>query len=162
MKHQDLPRVLRRAVGLMRFAREAVGASAASLFLVDPAEDALRGLVSEWDWTRTSFPSALGDWPTVRDSLVDGRHRWISATDARGGEAGWFEERGIQGTLCVPMRAGRTSPRPLGVLFFDFESRHVELGRAEKAVLRDVGRRCARALVRALEAAPPAEDRWVH
>ncbi len=146
----------------MRFAREAVSASSASLFLVDPARDALRGLVSEWDWTRTSFPSALGEWPTVVDSLADGDLRWISAADARGGEAGWFEERGIRGTLCVPMRTGPASSRALGVLFFDFASRHVDLGRAERAVLHDVGRRCARALVRTLEDVPASEDRWVH
>ncbi len=160
MKHHELPRVLRRAVGLMRFAREAVGARASSLFLADLDRTLLRGLVSEWDWTRTSFPSELARWPTVLAALEDGDVRFISAADARGAESEWFETRGITSTLCVPMRSGN---RSLGVLFFDFDGRTEPLGKVEAALLRDVGRRCARAMTRAQTAAlPEADPRWIH
>jgi hypothetical protein len=146
----------------MRFAREAVGASASSLFLVDVLQGSLRGLVSEWDWTRTSFPTNLGDWPSVEVALEDGSLRFISASRARGAEAGWFEARGIASTSCVPMRSRLG---PLGVLFFDFEDRTAPLERPEEALLGDVGRRCARAISRASEAGlaePPLDPSWIH
>ena len=158
MKHSHLPRVLRRLIGLMRFTREAVGATAASVFLLDVERCSMRGLVSEWDWTRTSFPSSLADWPNVALALADGDVRAISAADARGGETGWFEERGIATTLCVPLRNGMTA---YGVLFFDFAVPPAPLGRVERALLHDVARRCARALARA-RAVVPAEERLLH
>lgn len=156
----DLPRVLRRALGLMRFAREAVDASASSIFLYHECEQSLEGLISDWDWTRTSFASRLDDWPSIAEALVSGEPKRIGAGDARVGEAGWFEARGIESTLCVPMRDG---PRPLGVIFFDF-SVDAPLGKAGAALLVDVGRRCARALARAPGLLSPSPDRarWIH
>ena len=82
MKHTALPRVLRRAVGLMRFAREAVRANAASLFLLDAAGTTLRGVVSEWDCIRTSFDAEIRNWPAVVRCLEDGEVRVIASGDA--------------------------------------------------------------------------------
>lgn len=143
-RRSDLPRVLRRVVGFVRFTRERVGAVASSVFILDPSERRLRGLMSEWDWTRTSFSSRLDDWPNVAAAIADGEIRALSATEARGAEAGWFEARGIVTTVCVPLASdGRT----FGVLFFDF-GRSCTPGAEELAVLSDAGRRCARALAR--------------
>ncbi|MDF2693469.1 MAG: hypothetical protein K0S65_1852 [Labilithrix sp.] len=126
----------------MRFARENVSASAASLFLVD--SDTLRGLVSEWDWTRTSFASRLRDWPTVERVLSDGKLHTISKKDALGAEVLWFEPRGIVSTVCVPLCAGE---RRIGVLFFDFDG-ETTLLQKERSFLTDVGERTTRALAR--------------
>lgn len=159
MRHADLPRVLRRAVGLMRFARRSVGADAASLFLLDAERGELRGLVSEWDWTRTSFSSSLADWPNVGAALENGATASISLENARGSEVGWFETRGITTTACVPVRVnGRT----LGVFFFDFGPNAPPLEKAGTALLLDVGCRCGRALARAPGALPEAGPMWLH
>jgi hypothetical protein len=154
--HDDLPRVVRRAIGLMRFARETVGASAASLFLVDSTTGTLRGVVSAWDWTRTSFTSNLREWPTVERALADGGLHMFSRKDASGAEVAWFEPRGIVRTVCVPLRAGDWS---IGVLFFDFD-REMDLPGEQRAFLADVGARTARALGRrpAHARAPDASD----
>ncbi len=158
MKHHELPRVLRRAVGLMRFAREAVHADAASMFL-ERQPGVLEGLVSEWDWTRTSFASELSEWPNVALALSDGVPRGISAAEARGAEADWFGARGISRTTCVPLGA---SPASLGVLFFDFASSDVVLDATDTALLADVGRRCLRALLRPAPGPRRAEATWWH
>lgn len=146
MKQSRLPRVLRRALGYVRFARRHVHASAASLFLVNESDGIVRGIVSEWDWTRTSFSSNLHDWPSVERALVVGNALQISAKEARGTEAVWFERQGIVRTVCVPLRV---ADRRLGVLFFDFNAESE--GEPDTAFLSDVGRRCARALERHLE-----------
>ena len=153
-----LPRVLRRALGLMHFAATAVDASASSIFLVG-ADRSLHGLVSDWDWTRTSFSSRLDDWPSVAAALAEGEVRRIDAFDARSSsESGWFEARGIASTVCVPLLTGE---RSLGVLFFDF-SDGGSLDKTARALLGDVGRRCSRALSRApLELSAP-EAQWLH
>lgn len=128
----------------MRFARARVGASAASMFILDRG-GVLRGLVSEWDWTRTSFASNLREWPTVARALAGGDAHAISRENAAAAEAVWFEPRGIERTLCVPLC---TEGHPIGVLFFDFDSSVAALD-VDVAFLTDVGRRCARALGRA-------------
>jgi hypothetical protein len=156
MSKADLPRVLRRALGLMRFAREAVGAKSTSLFLVSDDDRSLHGLISEWDWTRTSFSARLDDWPNVSQSLVTGEVTRIVRSDARGAEAGWFEAHGIETSICVPLR---DDARPLGVIFFDLV-KDVPVDAAGMAILADVGRRCARAMVRAPVAVPDAGVRW--
>lgn len=145
MKHTDLPRVLRRAVGLMRFAREAVGANEASLFLLDAAGTSLRGVVSEWDWTRTSFGAEIRNWPTVAKCLEDGEVRVIAASDATDTEREWFEPRGIVSTVCVPLWDGKSAH---GVLFFDFEAAADPFDPEDAPLLKDVGYRCARAIAR--------------
>lgn len=154
----DLPRVLRRALGLMRFAREAVDADASSIFLYDEIDRSLHGLISDWDWTRTSFPTAIDDWPSVAAALASGQPQRIDAFAARGAEVGWFEARGIVSTLSVPLRDGG---QVLGVLFFDFAN-DAALGKAAIALLGDVGRRCARALTRGPALLLPENTRWLH
>lgn len=143
MRHEALPRVLRRALGLMRFARSKVGAQSASLFLVDHDAKRLRGVLSEWDWTRTSFVAELASWPTVTAILADGQSRTISKREALGGEALWFERHGITSTVCVPLSS---TTGAFGVIFFDFEAEIAPT--ADLPFLTDVGRRCARALTR--------------
>lgn len=144
-----LPRVLRRALGLMHFARRVTNATTTSLFMVDRGGKTLRGQVSDWDWTRTSFVSHLRDWPTVARAFADGKPHTITKANALGSEAVWFEPRGIKSTVCVPMR---TEDRPLGILFFDFDEdideRQPPL---DMNLLIDVAERCARAVMR-----PPA------
>jgi hypothetical protein len=145
MKHTQLPRVLRRAVGLMRFAREAAGASNASLFLLDAARTSLRGVVSEWDWTRTSFDAEVRNWPTVARCLEDGKVRVIARGDATSAERVWFEPRGIVAAVCVPLWDGL---RAHGVIFFDFDDAGEGFDDDDLPLLADVGHRCARALTR--------------
>lgn len=144
----------------MRYARETVGASAASMFLLDTSGLFLRGVVSEWDWTRTSFPSDVASWPSVARVLADGRPRAISADDARGAEAGWFEARGIARSVCVPLKREAGAPS-LGVLFFDFDHSAAPLGAAEDTLLVDMARRCVRAFERAAMPAEPAQATWL-
>ena len=145
MKHTDLPRVLRRAVGLIRFAREAVRGNSTSLFLLDAAGTSLRGVVSEWDWTRTSFDTDVRNWPTVARCLEDGKVRVTGIADVTSTERGWFEPRGIVTTVCVPLWDGK---RAHGVIFFDFEDTDERFDDDDIPLLADVGYRCARALER--------------
>ena len=145
MKHTALPRVLRRAVGYMRFARQSVKATAASLFIIDTAGEMLLGVASEWDWTRTSFTSRISDWPTVERALADHAPRAILRGNAKGPEKAWFEPRGIERTVCVPLFTERG---PIGVLFFDFETNETGAD-TEDAILKDVGERTSRAIARA-------------
>ena len=153
---EELPRVLRRAMGFVRYARDVVGAQAASLFLVDDDGTSMHGLLSEWDWTRTSFTTRLADWPTVERTLSDGDVRVITVAEAAGAETGWFEPRGVRTSICVPLRADVSST---GVVFFDFEGAACD----ERAIvmLGDVGRRCARALAR-LPARDGSRATWLH
>lgn len=141
---EQLPRVLRRAMGFVRYARDTVGAQAASLFLVDDDGTSMQGLMSEWDWIRTSFATPLADWPSVERALSEGDVRVITVVEAAGAERGWFEPRGVRTSICVPLR---TDVVGTGVLFFDFDGGAC----SEPAIgmLGDVGRRCARALARA-------------
>jgi hypothetical protein len=144
-QNPSLARAIRRALGYVRFARDKVSAAAVSLFLFDAVTGELRGAIAEWDWTRSSFPSQLSDWPTVSAALASGEVRTITRASATGSEQGWFEPRGILGSICVPLA---DDGRPFGVLFFDFDER---TGRAEDAdgtFLADVGDRCARAIAR--------------
>jgi len=143
----SLARAIRRALGYVRYARDKVGATAVSLFLFDAETGELSGALAEWDWTRSSFPSQLADWPTVDASLATHEVRVITREIATGPEIGWFEPRGILGSVCVPLV---DEGRRFGVLFFDFDA---DAGRAEDAdgaFLADVGDRCARAIGRAL------------
>jgi len=153
---EELPRVLRRAMGFVRYARDYVGAQSASLFLVDDDGTSMQGLLSDWDWTRTSFTTRLSDWPTVEQSLSEGDVRVITVAEAAGTETGWFEARGVRTSICVPLRADVASA---GVLFFDFEGGACD----ERAIgmLGDVGRRCARALARATERGG-SRTTWLH
>jgi hypothetical protein len=129
----------------MRFVREAVGASSASLFLLDAAGTSLRGVVSEWDWTRTSFDAEIRNWPTVARCLEDGQVRVIAIGDATSTEREWFEPRGIVTAVCVPLWDGKQAH---GVIFFDFNGTDERVDEDDIPLLADVGYRCARALAR--------------
>lgn len=143
-----LPRAIRRALGYVRYARDQVKAVSVSLFLFDHDTGELRGAVAEWDWTRTSFPAHLSDWPTVDDALATRRIRVITREVASGPEEGWFEARGILGSVCVPLV---DEDRRMGVLFFDFDGRSRRAEDADTGFLADVGDRCARAIGRATD-----------
>jgi cold-inducible RNA-binding protein len=140
-----LAAIIRRLLGYVRYARDHESAAAVSLFLFDEATGDLRGVLAEWDWTRTSFPSHLSEWPTVATALEKREIRVITPDQASGVEKGWFEVRGIQGSVCVPLC---DEERRLGVLFFDFDASTVPVDRADLSFLADVGVRCARALGR--------------
>lgn len=135
--------MIRRVLGYVRYARDHERAAAVSLFLFDEGTGDLQGVVAEWDWTRTSFPSHVGDWPTVAAALAEREIRVITADQASGVELGWFESRGIQGSVCVPLC---DDERRLGVLFFDFDTTTGAADRADLPFLADVGVRCARAI----------------
>jgi hypothetical protein len=140
-----LARTVRRLLGYVRYARDHEGAAAVSLFLFDDTTGDLQGVLAEWDWTRTSFPTHVSDWPTVASALTHHDIRLITADQASGAEMGWFEARGIQGSVCVPLCEGR---HRRGVLFFDFDASTHGVDRADLPFLADVGDRCARALGR--------------
>lgn len=124
-------------------AERALGAKSSSVFVLN-GENALRGSVGEWDWTRTSFEVELTQWPNVAGALASGRSRFITKAGATGAEAGWFESRGIAATLCVPLRANES---PVGVLFFDFDSdRRLPIAVLDFADA--IGAHCAAALSR--------------
>jgi hypothetical protein len=129
----------------MRFARGRVRATAASLFLLDDDLATLRGVISEWDWTRTSFSTELRHWPNVERALRDGKPRLITVRDAVDAETVWFEPRGIASTVCVPLCVGA---RAVGVIFFDFDAAHGELDASGFAVLVALADRSARSLER--------------
>lgn len=137
--------VIRRLLGYVRYARDHERAAAVSLFLFDEETGDLRGVLAEWDWTRTSFPSHVSEWPTVATALSKREIRVITADQAFGVEQGWFEVRGIRGSVCVPLCEDE---RRMGVLFFDFDASANPVNRADLAFLANVGVRCARALGR--------------
>jgi GAF domain-containing protein len=140
----DARAVVRSIVARMRIA---LGATASSMFRVSADGATLQGSIGEWDWTRTSFSVPTRDWPTVEAALASGHARYITAVDARMGEAGWFETRGIASALCVPLRVDEQA---VAVIFFDFEVvRLPELGAL--AFAENVATHCAAALQRAHE-----------
>ena len=140
--------IIRRVLGYVRYARDHEHAAAVSLFLFDEATGELTGVLAEWDWTRASFPSHASDWPTVAAALAKREIHVITADQALGAEQGWFEVRGIRGSVCVPLC---DDERRIGVLFFDFDASTRPVDRADVAFLADVGERCARALGRSGE-----------
>ncbi|HTQ41973.1 MAG TPA: GAF domain-containing protein [Polyangiaceae bacterium] len=137
--------MIRRLLGYVRYARDHERAAAVSLFLFDETTGDLQGVLAEWDWTRTSFPSHVSEWPTVAEALSKREIRLITADQAFGVEQGWFEVRGIRGSVCVPLC---DDERRLGVLFFDFDASAGPVSQADLSFLADVGDRCARALGR--------------
>jgi len=125
--------------------QHALGATASSIFRLTPDGATLQGAIGEWDWTRTSFEVPSREWPTVVAAMTNGRAHYLTAADARLGEVGWFERRGVAAALCIPLT---TAEQPVGVLFFDFDSVRVpEPGTIEFA--ENVASHCAAALVRA-------------
>jgi GAF domain-containing protein len=114
-------------------ASSALGAKAASIFLLSPDRRRLQGALVGWDWTRTSFVADIDDWPNVRRAIVTNATCHFTAVEAKRGEQGWFEQRGIATAVCAPMTA---NGRVLGVLFFDFDgaTKHdLDIGMAKLA-----------------------------
>jgi len=98
-------------------AKLVLGASAASIFLLDPDGKTLHGALVGWDWTRTSFAAKLEQWPNVARAIAANEACHFTAANAERAEEGWFERRGIEAAICAPMA---TDGRVVGVLFFDF------------------------------------------
>ncbi len=98
-------------------AKEALGASAASIFLLGPDGKSLHGALVGWDWTRSSFVTELGQWPNVERAISANEACYFTAAHAERAEEGWFERRGIDAAICAPMAA---DGHLVGVLFFDY------------------------------------------
>jgi hypothetical protein len=113
-------------------ASEALGANAASIFLLSPDGRRLHGALVGWDWTRTSFVAELDNWPSVQQAIAGNEAVYMTADTARLAEEVWFERRGIKAAICAPMAA---RGRVLGVLFFDYAEPppgHVDLALAKR------------------------------
>ncbi len=102
---------------LLDTARDAMGADACSVFVLDAAGDELRGARGTWDWTRSSFGARLEHWPNVRAVIESQIPAHVNGNNALGGEVGWFETRGIAGCLCTPLLSGGAT---VGVMFWDY------------------------------------------
>jgi hypothetical protein len=100
-------------------ASKALGAHAASIFLLSPDAKKLHGALVGWDWTRTSFAADLAEWPNVQQAVDTNHVRFFTGVEARRAELGWFERRGIAAAVCAPMAV---EGKVLGVLFFDYAS----------------------------------------
>lgn len=97
--------------------RTALGADAASIFLMSPEGLRLHGALVGWDWTRTSFDAEIELWPNVREAIKANVALYVTAHTAVGAEREWFEYRGIRSAICAPIAV---EGRVLGVLFFDY------------------------------------------
>ena len=100
-------------------AKDALGASAASIFLLAPGGKSLHGAIVGWDWTRSSFVADLEEWPNVARAIARNEACHFTAAHAERAEEGWFERRGISAAIGAPMAA---DGRVVGVLFFDYSS----------------------------------------
>jgi hypothetical protein len=98
-------------------AKDALGATAASIFLLGPDGRSLHGALIGWDWTRSSFVTELEQWPNVARAIAANEACHFTAANAQSAEEGWFERRGIDAVICAPMAV---DGRLLGVLFFDY------------------------------------------
>lgn len=111
---RDEAATIRSAV---QHAKDALGATAASIFLIGPDGRQLHGALVGWDWTRTSFVADLEQWPNVARAISRNEPCHFTSASAAGAEEGWFERRGIQAAVCAPMAV---DGRVVGVLFFDY------------------------------------------
>jgi len=119
-------------------AKEALGASAASIFLLSADGKSLHGALVGWDWTRSSFVTGLDQWPNVARAIAANRACHLAAEQAEGAEEGWFEQRGIQAATCAPMAA---DGRVVGVLFFDYT--HASQPAVDLTLAKSVADQCA-------------------
>ncbi|HEY8078751.1 MAG TPA: GAF domain-containing protein [Labilithrix sp.] len=125
-------------------ASQALGADAASIFLLSPDGKLLHGALVGWDWTRTSFVAELESWPDVKHAVGRNEAVYMTAATARLAEQDWFERRGIEAAICAPMAV---QGRVLGVLFFDYGAAlasHADLGLA-----KSIADQCAKLVDRA-------------
>lgn len=68
---------------LLETARDAMGADACSVFVLDAAGDELRGARGTWDWTRSSFGARLEHWPNVRAVIESQIPAHVNGNNAR-------------------------------------------------------------------------------
>jgi hypothetical protein len=125
-------------------ASEALGADAASIFVLSPDGKRLHGALVGWDWTRTSFDTEVAHWPNVARAIARNETAYVTAENAKLAEEVWFERRGIKAAICAPMTA---HGRVVGVLFFDYvapKPAQVDLG-----VAKDIADQCALLVERA-------------
>jgi hypothetical protein len=125
-------------------ASAALGADAASIFLLSPDGKRLHGALVGWDWTRTSFVADVEDWPNVERAIAANEPSFVTAENARFAEEAWFERRGIKAAICAPMAA---DGRVLGVLFFDYAT--PSTSRVDLRLAKDVADQCALLVERA-------------
>ena len=125
---------------------DALGADAASIFLLGPDRRRLHGALVGWDWTRTSFVAELERWPNVREAVVADRTSYVTSTSAASAEAEWFERRGIAASICAPMTG---EEGVIGVMFFDFDSSPKPASRLDLRLAKTVADECARLVRRA-------------
>lgn len=119
-------------------AKEALGASAASIFLLGPDGKSLHGAIVGWDWTRSSFVADLEQWPNVARAIAGNEACHFTAGHAERAEEGWFERRGIKAATCAPMAA---NGGVVGVLFFDYTS--PSQAQVDLALAKTVADQCA-------------------
>lgn len=119
-------------------AARALGADAASIFLLSPDGKRLHGALVGWDWTRTSFVAELENWPNVARAIASNASSYLTAEVAARAEEVWFERRGIKAAICAPMAA---RGRVLGVLFFDYVKPLV--GQVDLTLAKSVADQCA-------------------
>ncbi len=125
-------------------ASAALGADAASIFLLSPDGKRLHGALVGWDWTRTSFVADVESWPNVARAIAANETVYMTAENAHFAEEAWFERRGIKAAICAPMAA---DGRVLGVLFFDYAAPSTP--RIDLRLAKDVADQCALLVERA-------------
>lgn len=125
-------------------ASKALGAEAASIFLLSSDGKCLHGALVGWDWTRTSFVVELEHWPNVGRAIATNRTFYVTAAEAQGAEEVWFERRGIKAAVCAPMAA---HGRVVGVLFFDYPD--LSGAKVDLEMAKDVADQCALLVERA-------------
>jgi hypothetical protein len=125
-------------------ASEALGAHAASIFLLSPDGKRLHGALVGWDWTRTSFVTDVEHWPNVARAIIANEPVYMTADTAQAAEEVWFERHGIKAAICAPMAA---HGRVLGILFFDYAA--IEPVEVDLGLAKDVADQCALLVERA-------------
>lgn len=125
----------------------ALGADAASIFLLSPDGRRLHGALVGWDWTRASFVADVESWPNVARAIAANEPFYMTAENAQLAEEAWFERRGIKAAICAPMAA---DGRVLGVLFFDYAT--PSTSRVDLQLAKDVADQCALLVERAASA----------
>ncbi len=127
-------------------ASAALGADAASIFLLSPDAKRLHGALIGWDWTRTSFVAEVEHWPNVERAIAANEPVYLTADTARAAEEVWFERRGINAAICAPMAA---HGRVLGILFFDYGTSKAP--KVDLPLAKDIADQCALLVERAAE-----------
>ncbi|HEY3351666.1 MAG TPA: GAF domain-containing protein, partial [Polyangia bacterium] len=94
-----------------------LGADDASLFLVEPDGEHIRGALELWRGDRIGAVVALADAPSIAAAVAAGRPRYFTLPETRGVEPEWFARLAIEGCLVAPLMA---EGRCLGVLLWNY------------------------------------------